>query len=471
MEPQELDGNYWAPDSPDHRVFGTLQIDGGGVGRLDLKQMLRPKLDSLQRMKEDVVHGNLMSGEPLTLFGCELTGYKWTVRTAVSEYRANSILLGLEAAAADNISCSQIQLAFPALGRWLEGGGFVMAGPEHTDGPDRWTVSSEPASFPDGRVASLQAEIGLIESVSATGERSLHIGLEKRRSLLLRFDSPQGLERLAGVAGQVQRFLSLVTGWPVATEAIGLTVDDAALGLRRAPKAGIRLVAPMLSAPPSKDARGGEALLRPSDLGRGLCSALDALVAGEESIGYPVDVLMTSWYTEPLRPDVECLMLAQALETFHRTNFPGLLVASDVFRKACRSAAGAIRMSIAPELRKTLVPAFLEKGRWANEMSLRNRLRELLGSLSPVLCTSVTNDLEGLARLATDTRNYLTHRSENLRPKAANGRDLVILNRRLAMLLWLLLLSFLGVSPDTLASKVGKSAPAMRPKSAAATAR
>jgi hypothetical protein len=128
------------------------------------------------------------------------------------------------------------------------------------------------------------------------------------------------------------------------------------------------------------------------------------------------------------------LTLAQALETLHRRttdtqNFP-----TEVFRNLKDHLVIA-----APGEHKDWLRGRLQ---YANEVSLKQRLSDLFAPFDEYFGTE---QLKPLIRQIVDTRNFLTHYDESLKSRAAEGRALWILVRKMDALLTLIFLQRMGL--------------------------
>lgn len=134
--------------------------------------------------------------------------------------------------------------------------------------------------------------------------------------------------------------------------------------------------------------------------------------------------------------DGKFLALAQGLETYHRRTSDEKLMEVEKFD----SLVNKILQSCPDENIEWL------KGRLThgNEISLSRRLKRIIEPFKEHLGTS--KDRGKLLIKIVDTRNYLTHYSENLESKTAKGRNLFILCMRMEAIFILHFLNVVGFS-------------------------
>ena len=90
---------------------------------------------------------------------------------------------------------------------------------------------------------------------------------------------------------------------------------------------------------------------------------------------------------------------------------------------------------------------------WSNEIGLRRRLRFLVNRHPTALADFL--DVNSFLKLASDTRNYLTHYDERLTRKAARAEKLEKLTNEMATLVELCLLEAIGLPEPIRAELMG----------------
>lgn len=130
------------------------------------------------------------------------------------------------------------------------------------------------------------------------------------------------------------------------------------------------------------------------------------------------------------------LALAQAIETYHRRTNDNVLMDEAVFRKLVAST-----LRKCPKSNRRWLYGRIIKG---NELPLGKRLKNIIEPFKEYFGNS--SDRNKLIRNIVDTRNYLTHYSNEVKSKAAQGVALYILCEQLEGIIQLHLLSQLGFS-------------------------
>jgi len=134
--------------------------------------------------------------------------------------------------------------------------------------------------------------------------------------------------------------------------------------------------------------------------------------------------------------------LSHALESFHRRTSDETEVDTTTHEQRLREILESV-----PEEHRDWVRQELN---FSNELSLRNRLNQLISEF-PYVLQNFENDQRNFVRFIVDTRNYLTHYSN--RTGRANIQDLERLHdicQRMELLIEANLLSRLGFNAETI---------------------
>ncbi|HGM8505708.1 TPA: HEPN domain-containing protein [Pseudomonas aeruginosa] len=150
--------------------------------------------------------------------------------------------------------------------------------------------------------------------------------------------------------------------------------------------------------------------------------------------------------------DGKFLALAQGLETYHRRTSTETLMSAESFE------------TLVAEVMENCPPDHAEwlKGRLThgNEINLGKRLKRIVEPFKAHLGTS--GERSKLLRSIVDTRNYLTHYSENLKDTAATGRELWRLCIKMEVIFNLHFLKVIGFTDEEIDAVVKNCYPLNR---------
>lgn len=147
------------------------------------------------------------------------------------------------------------------------------------------------------------------------------------------------------------------------------------------------------------------------------------------------------------------LASTQALETIHRNMYPGVYTDGGNYDTYMLQFKAAIDNIPNEALRQSLRARL----RYGNEYSLRRRIRELCDNVGNKVLDSIFGDQHvNCIKLIVDTRNYLTHYDDSLRPQALHGINLHYASKLCRWLCVACLLRTIGVPEDMLAQRLNK---------------
>jgi hypothetical protein len=155
------------------------------------------------------------------------------------------------------------------------------------------------------------------------------------------------------------------------------------------------------------------------------------------------DLLFGTLFARDSFVQTKFLSLTQALESIHRRTLGGTYMAPGEYLTVRGALISAFPAGIGDPLKQRLSDTI----GYANEYSLRKRLKELLGGLdrSTVEMLKISDET-GTIETIVKTRNYLTHFDEASKTSlASNIVSMHYMNERLTTLLFVLILKRLGL--------------------------
>lgn len=142
--------------------------------------------------------------------------------------------------------------------------------------------------------------------------------------------------------------------------------------------------------------------------------------------------------------DGNFLSLVQGIETLHRRNSQETSMPEEEFR----NLVDTILQSVSADKEELIK----EKLKYANELSLRKRLRKMIEPFERFF--GGKDERRSFISKVVSTRNYLTHYDSELASKAARGRDLWMLYLKLEALFQLHFLRLVGIKDKSVSTIV-----------------
>ncbi len=140
--------------------------------------------------------------------------------------------------------------------------------------------------------------------------------------------------------------------------------------------------------------------------------------------------------------NIRLLLAIQALEVFHRRTGGDTVMPEAEFAAFADGMRAAIPANANPDMREKLELLY----RFANEPSLKQRLRAIVASLTQAFGEAPGGFNGKFLRKLVDTRNYYTHFSEDLSERTLDGEGMYWATRRVILLLTLLFLQRIGLA-------------------------
>ncbi len=458
MEEFERPGYFWLPeDRGSKEVAGTLSysFEDGLVLRL-MGTLEEPRVahDSQGEHSPDLIQGVTEDSKEWTLRDCLRTGFTLSTPGYAREtYFAHSGLRGLRFGGEEAMVFDQVTLSFSRLPDW--------AGR---------TVWKQEMDFADtdsgGRVTSLRVEYAEPEPVEfelpehgmqvklahfwgSGGDRLRSVNLTHDVAFRIHLDELKDLDWIrSSVVQPLQDFMTLATSHPNSVSTLTVANDDYFLelsnGQHRTQPAEVFFSQRYID-------RREKTLLEPwmlfsmRDLGERFPEALGNWLSVSSELDTVCQLIFAGDYEQSPYLEYTFLALAQAAESYHRERIGGTAFTAEEHSTRIE----AIVSAIPDDLRKWT----RERLRYTNELTFRRRLRELLERAGPVM--EFVGDPKQFVDKITCTRNYLVHRTDELKLQAATGIASYYLTEAFRYMLRASLMLDTGFTPDDVARLYG----------------
>ena len=308
------------------------------------------------------------------------------------------------------------------------------------------TISSKPPEIiPFNLTNGMRLEI-TFDMGSSSSHSPLEIGLTQKTYFKLVSENPQEFGVFFSVARKIIGLLCFTINETVSLDSMSATSDgllqDIGDGITR--PVTINIYDSSVFLPKDQpEIRGDKMLFGFSDIQDNAEGMINKWIERYDEYKNAFNLYFLAQLKPPLSWAVKFMSLAQGLEAYHRTKSDEKYMEDDEFR----------------EIRKNIIKQFPKKDRnwfgaklhYANELTLRNRIKKLIapferyigGEREPQLIDYIVN-----------TRNYLTHYDSDLELKAAKGEDLYNLGLKLELLFELHFLDLMGFSQEEIDSIV-----------------
>ena len=457
-EPIEEHGFFWLPEDAENQVPGILRISESGDVTLEVICFSDPDFGPYvfkehrlgDAPEEDIIASidrivGIIDGGLITLDDCfygDPIGH-WLGETPTSIIHAHFAFIGYHFGEGEDVTLSRLTFSVEGLDDWLSISGIHM---DHVyDGRELGTsiIHFRPPkeivlNLPDG------IELRFTFQAFATGRIFSPIteaGIRQKAYISLTSKRLRPINDFLELAFKLQNFLSF---------AIDETVSlDSVVGYMTQEKGGYEASTQVYyqSLPYSETKpkiHGRNMLFLYGNVESELEDILDGWLKNYKTSEPAFNLYFTSKSGAHKYLDGNFLSLVQGIETLHRRNSQETPMPEDEFS----NLVDAMLRNV-PDDKKELMKGRLK---YANELSLRNRLREMIKPFEKFFGDN--DERRSFIDKVVSTRNYLTHYDSELVSKAASGNDLWMLYTKLEALFQLHFLRLIGIKDESISAIV-----------------
>lgn len=444
-EPYKRSGYFWLPANPNRKIPGTLSVSDGGKIELEVVGLFEDDFAAFtdRDAKIDRIVGHVEKDGLVTLDNCFYLKKNFAlVGIAKSLVHANLLLAGAAYEDGEQVTFDSVSFSIEGIDEWVG-----ITGIDVEYGTDFRTATiryAPPGAFgfdlKDGFRLHISFSYTLPGSPVTTEAK-----VTQRAYLRLSSLAARTLPEFMEVLHKLNYLLCLAVDATVAVQDVSATSDsltrEASDGRRL--RVAIKVIYPSLpfAAEPAKVS--GDRMLFSfahirADAARIFNNWLDAYAVIRPSLGLYFSAATGSHKFLEGR----FLALAQALETYHRRTSSETLMDTQLFR-----SLSALLLCACPKTSRRWLRGRLTH---ANEISLGTRIKRIIEPFREQIGNA--RERNRLIRQIVDTRNYLTHYSEDLESQALAGTELWDLCQKMEAIFQLLLLRQLGFSHDEISN-------------------
>jgi hypothetical protein len=436
---REQVGYWWAPGDPNDHVPGTLSYHPTNGLHLELLGCLTPfeQIGSAARAETQVIHGFTKAGRAVTLYGGFSFGPEFRAPGIITErFYSEKGLLGAYVSEPDAATFSSCAFRVSGLEEWLSTRAFSVTR-RSLRPPYALDVAFRTPAETTYTVEHLNAQIRTALSFQTQGDLLQHYGITSQSWLTLAPDGERSLAWYIAAITKIRNLVALCFGAPVYVEGVTLLGPDPSA---KQDRLTVEVLYAQNPSPPAEPAPLPHERIGLDDFGENAADILNAWFKLYDSVEPALDLFFAVLYGKSLYINIRFLLLAQAMEVLHRSAHPSsVYVCQSKYAEILRHVECAIPSDVPKELRDR-ISGILQ---WGNEYSLRGRLTELdSGRLTKI---GVCRLNKHLRNKIVDTRNYYTHHGEDLKAKAAQGREMHNLMRVMSAAMSVILFDMLGV--------------------------
>ena len=429
-----VSGHWWLPDKPEEKVPGTITVGpdtaivlelGGSFSsaEFDAHNVLS---SGPRRVQLDIILGADADGDVYTLH--RLHALKISSTAA---FRVSYMLAGKHFSSANDIAFDSALVQYTNLEAWSC---FNFTRPSKSESPDFFSIQ-----VPTGLETLFKMDgVGQIKNLSleahALSRFTLSaVEIKPTARFSIGLNAAANLRTWFQLMNDLGHFMTLLIGEPSYIKKLRLFAT---------PNTAVDVFYPS-NIRREKDLHPLEMCLDFREVQKTVPMIVRNWFESLALLAPVYDLLFGTLFGRDAFVRTKFINLTQALESWHRRTVGGTYVSASEFDPVKDVLNAAVPPDVSADLKKKLSDSL----EYANEYSLRKRLKELLRGLDPSTIEMLKiQDIAGTTDVIVRTRNYLTHFNENQKTTIADDVvGLHFVNERLTALLFVLILKRLGI--------------------------
>lgn len=446
-------GEWWLPSQENHKVAGEASFEGSGYTTLALHGIFAPhfKLGEVDSFPwYPIILGVTKASQPITLFRCQQTSASFSFGDDGEEgeeiYQADVALIGAHFTDPEMILFNIVDVQYSYLPQWA--GIFPYRGYQNPFDEVRASTAKGTITVQLIRDVwdKLTRETDLIKESGLP--EVVRIRCEIQEALALEGWTDQyvfPLQHLISLATQRPNAIVNIVGYVKQNGPAQSNSDGSDIPVQ------IAFPPAIIPIPTSESTTPRDILFSLEEIASNFSHIIEIWLQNADELNSVYKLFFGVLYTNLLL-DLRFLLIAQAVEAYQDRRFEKTAFAEEVYQDLVKTVLAACP----DEEKREWVAGALE---FSNHATFRQQLRNLITQtnavLKPLLGANSTKRNE-FAEVVYNTRNYLTHHTEELAARSASRRELLYITRCLALILQVCLMKELGFTTQRLIEIVSK---------------
>ena len=444
-EPIETYGYFWLPENTDQKFMGVLKIYESGESELELYGTFHDRRQDWPRMH---ILGVVDKGGPVTLTDCMYLNVSRNLGRTTDILAKSKIAVRcvfLRSHLESEVNLQSLEFSVEGLKEWF----FFVNAPIST-GPEYEGIMSILYRRPAPIEVPIDESLKLTFLMNPTQSTGLFEGsIRVNASVFLESNHPRSFQEFMTISSKIRDFLSLALGRVVSFTSIRGFLAQLANS------SGFPNVVEVYGkfdpyALTKQDINIGNILFGYNEIAENISPLLRQWLDSYERFEPTFNLYFTVSANRFMHLEGKFLFLVQGLESLHRRSSQDTHMDPAEFEELM-----AAILEHVPAGRKDWIQ---NRFRYANELSLRRRLRDLTAPFAhlfgtPRQCNSFIDKI-------VNTRNFLTHYDTNIDRQAATESDQLLDDYlKLETLLKLHLLRLVGIGAPVIDRIAANSLP------------
>ena len=441
----EVTGEWWVPEKPDDKVHGTLRYSP-----TDIELELSGSLDDVT--VKDLVAGSSKFKDHPCIHGLTNDHQKFTLLRAhasslgsTTKYGAFHVIADRHVPALSELRFRQVSFFCQHLDIFIARGLFTMENDGEKEDFKSCTVKYHQPETLTWRIDEINATLDFQTGMkwSSNAYEQWH-KLHAKSFVTITPDSPQDLDWFQRQIWRFCYFLTLVTDEVISPTGIEVFLEGDTYPGWHLYQAGKECGTDETATPVF--------LFHLAHLVGKFELMLNKWFSVSETMLDAIHLMMDAQRNHDHSTQGRFLLLAHAVEVVSRATTSSEYMKMEDYQKVIGTLNGSIPKEVDSDHRASLK----SKIKYGNEYAFHKRIKVLLESLSDEGREIVCRDAAKFSRGIADTRNYYTHFTDELRPKALPPVATYWASEKLSFLMRMVLFKYLGIDEAVIVKRMSE---------------
>lgn len=445
-EEYKKSGYFWLPENPDRKIPGTLTISNGGKIELEVVGLFDERFEALNgddNLLLNRIIGHIEKDGLVTLDNCRYTQKNFSFGgISKSLIYAKLLLSGVEYEINEVVTFNTLSFSVDCIDAWIG-----VSGLEIVTDYARQTATinyTHPSNFSYSLNNGMTLEICFVCTLPNPSNFT-NAQITQRAYFKLISEELRSLSDFTKIAYLITNLLNFAIDTTVSLKNISATSSEILFDSQPAP---ISIYYESISFPEKEpNVNWHQMLFTFQTIKDNAESIFNNWINAYDSLAPAFGLYFSTKIGAQKYLDGKFLALIQGLETYHRRTSSETLMDSSEFTELVNSILKHCPSEKLPWLEGRLMHG--------NEINLGKRIKKIIEPFKEHIGNS--SERSKIIRKIVDTRNYLTHFSEALKPEAARGRDLLILCVKMEAIFQLHIMKIIGLTDEEVSNVVENS--------------
>lgn len=442
----DIIGEWWLPETPNVKVSGALKFSIQST-YLELNGSFEPTQGLTTPSDREIIHGLGRKGEKITLNKCYFTQLEGNLGSANVTYVIQTFFVGSYFQNEDEIKFSKINVKFSKLNTWIQTHGFKSEIERPSTYVHKYT-SPQNITVKIDEQLSFSIVFGF--STTIEHEPKKRRLMEQDVSINLFVDEELDLLKFWKIVHHLRHFISLGILAPENVAAlIGFTNRFTHQVGQQQEMDEIKIYWSKGNSPNNSYVNLTNMMFSFEQIQNNFENYIKKWFELRETLGIVANLYFGTLYNPQSYINEKFFNIVASLESFHRIYRDDKTWSEEHFEQLKSTIGNAITDN---EDREKI----MGKIKYANELTLRNRLKQIINEYNFVL-TSERGFDNSFIDLVVETRNYYAHYDLSLKNNIISNENLPIFINKLRIIVEICLLSQMGMEEEDIKTCVQKS--------------